>query len=439
MFVNDKIPNEMRNQAGFTLIELMVGLLISTVLVYFLFSTQSRMSSAFRRQHASANVISTVRAAKQHLIEEIQMAGHGIPTGVVGMSRVFTQVPRGNELDPSNPQGNSVGAIAVFQEPDEVNGDGGTPWGTDLIKIVYGDLNRSSRQVSSIQLGLDLNGLVSVNKSTIEIVGQNDLVTGAVESHDFQAPTGTEGGSVVILASREHSCILEITSIVEDPTTGNDKITFDDLGSNSQLSVDVASPTPHNYLDNDHCADVAADLSGTVPVRLMHARTRVYRINVTDLPGQGILQMSPKYDHQAVGDWTNLGIGFTNLQLAVEFSDTTQTPPVNTWASDTELHTNWWNTLETKLPTRVSLAIEVKSPFGTRGTVALATPAYGEFGVESDLGNAGQPCPNNTLYNPCGIDLQNTPDASRPTRYRGENIFRSSVTKVDLRNIGLPL
>ena len=386
----------LHGEGGFTLIELMIGLLISTILVYFLFSIQSKMTRSFRSQNTAADVTASLSATRNHLANEIRMAGFAIPGGVVGMSRHFTQTVSAGGTPPAS----TVSAITFNEASDVVGGDPGTSWGLDEIRIIYGNPEDSGRQLSEMQLGGGASGNLYKSHVKIVPVADDDDPTGPPLPHDFVARQGTTRGSLLLLASRSNACVVETTTI-DVGASGDDVLNFDDLNNTPPGSFNTSSPTPYNYYTNDHCDEVAVDFAAGKPVTVMKAVTRKYRINVALQPGQGVFQVSDKFDYQVDTDWTDLAYGLTNMQFAVKYENPNAAPaPTATWASDTDLMLNWWETLPGQTPTMVSVGLEAKSPFGSRGTVSLATPAFGLDGVEGDVGNAGQACPTitNTIH-----------------------------------------
>src|SRR5690606_1322763 len=70
-----------RGEGGFTLIELMVGLVVSSILIAFLLGSSFRMAGAFRVQRQVTDVQQTVRAAVDLMSVDIRQAGYLVPNG----------------------------------------------------------------------------------------------------------------------------------------------------------------------------------------------------------------------------------------------------------------------------------------------------------------------------------------------------------------------
>ena len=70
-----------RGPRGFTLIELMVALLVSSLLVGMILAIFSRMSLAYRGQQQIAGVQQVLAAARATIELDAKQAGLGIPQG----------------------------------------------------------------------------------------------------------------------------------------------------------------------------------------------------------------------------------------------------------------------------------------------------------------------------------------------------------------------
>src|SRR6185369_13183475 len=70
-----------RAQGGFTLIELMVGLVVSSLLVGMIFAIFVRMSIAYRGQQQVAEVQSKLAAARTKIELDAKQAGLGMADG----------------------------------------------------------------------------------------------------------------------------------------------------------------------------------------------------------------------------------------------------------------------------------------------------------------------------------------------------------------------
>lgn len=373
-----------RRQEGFTLIELMVAMTVSSILIYFVFSTQARMTNAFRGQTGVSEVNQNLRAARQYVLSEIRMAGYGLgtATGGIGVAPGIdaTELRQG---------------LVVH---NNMNGDG-----NDGITIMYAD-------------------------STAEVI-ITDI--GPVFARTAEPPPAFADNEPVIMAARTASCLIAVTNtnpnqIHFNPNTGG---------------------APYNQApQNRHCDEVRAALSAGEPVTIRRAVRRSYRIDPTRI--EGYLQVSASGGLVA-GDWADLAVGFTNLQFASRYFEDGDLVDVDL---DGDPERDWYSSDNQTDPdatavrpagaqlVQVSVSVEARSPLGAQGaTASSATKAFVMLPLVAynRLGDWGAPCPLQANTNPCGVDLANLDDASRPERYQGQNIYRSSTTLVDLRNMGV--
>jgi hypothetical protein len=166
---------------------------------------------------------------------------------------------------------------------------------------------------------------------------------------------------------------------------------------------------------------------------------RGYRIDPTrkDL---SVFQQSPS-GALIANDWTDLGLGFTNFQIASRWYEPggadntdTDTDPWRNWYSDGQQNvlslqsaSFAGNASQLRAALQVSVSFVVRT---TRrvvdGTVTAATP------VLQDPANVGA----NDIGDSPPVTLAGVADASRPQELRGDNIYRYSTIKVDTRNLG---
>src|SRR5215475_3569971 len=83
-----------RRQRGFTLIELMVALLVSSLLVGMILAIFTRMSLAYRSQQQIAGVQQILAAARAAIELDAKQAGLGMPQGFkTAMTGTALQLP----------------------------------------------------------------------------------------------------------------------------------------------------------------------------------------------------------------------------------------------------------------------------------------------------------------------------------------------------------
>ena len=372
-----------RNQAGLTLVELMIAVVISTIIVAFLLGVHTRMSVAYRSQTGVSSVLQTLRAGRQFLQRDLRMAGFMIPGQTVAVSTAIDGSGQWPVLEITN------------------NADGTGP---DSFRVAYAD-----PAITAAISGIDLNDHeVSVSDATPFAVG---------------AP--------ILLTAANAACVAAVTSRIANSL-------FIDPGAGNAFNQ---SP------DNGHCAAVAAQIDAGVVGSAHPLISASYRID-PDRRGASVLQRSPSGGVVA-DDWEDLGVGFTNLQLASRYYEPGDTTDRD---GDGDSERDWYSGENQESPdatatradgslTDVSLSIEVRSDNSVKTVGSSATPAFTDLARPkfNRTGDWGEACPGNPVADPCGVDLANTIDADRDERYRGTNIYRWSTTLIDLRNIGVGL
>ncbi len=393
----DGVRDSRRGEHGFTLVELMISLVISSVIVFFLFAIQGRMSSAFRGQGTVSEINQNLRGARQMLVHDIRMAGFGLGTlGKVHISNAYSGV--------TTTQGDVVLGLTVS------NG-------------VTSDEDDSFRSLYAGASSGDMASTVAV--------------TGGGFNVETQLPTTFSIGDVVVIAgsiagNQRIACIAQIS-----------KATV--LGTGSLLEFQKEGK-PFNDPNGTQCSPLTA--ASGVSIRSLVARA--YRIVPTSIDANaGFLQMS--LTGGVEDDWQDMGAGFTNLQLATRYSNENSVADLDL---DGNVIANWFSsdnqtdiakqtileeTNQILSLIEATISIEARSPFGTRNAAAsISTPAYTVAGQTSNnpLGDWGTSCatPSPAL---CGVDLANTNDTGRPLRYAGDFVYRHTTASVDLRNMGI--
>lgn len=283
-----------------------------------------------------------------------------------------------------------------FSIQNDANGDG-----NDSFRLVY---SRSTENISV------------TNLDTVSL--------------DYTSPDGTPTipvGTPIVIATQTAACLVSVTAI--DAT----KIYF-------------GADAPFNPSSATQCAVVDASVSGGQIASVQTVVIHSYRIDPTR-PTAGYLQMSPSGEIIA-DDWVDMGVGFTNLQIASRYFEAGDGVDVD---GDGDPLRDWYSTDNQANPDpsfirpitatliQVSLSIEGRGAYGTVGaSSSQTTPAFVDMGnVDNNpIGDWGQVCAG-AATSPCGIHLSVTADASRPARYRGEHVYRYTRSTIDLRNLGI--
>ncbi len=407
-------------QAGFTLIEIMVALIVSSLLVAMILSIFTSMSAAYRTQQQVAELQQVLQAADVTIEDDLRQAGFRCAQGFTWAGGGYTIVP---------PLLITDGGTAA-QQPDQIS-------------IFYGDPSAQAQVLPSSALPgtATTEALTTLNVDAVDPTWQvGDLVLFTVQG-TMNPPTaetsGTypeeayNGASTATTIPTYFACVLQIAAI-----NGNTFVfsTAPPWGSssNSHCNSPVGSPATPSAIQ-------AANNNPTWPRMLYRFVARGYRIdpNRKDL---SVFQQSPS-GALIADDWVDLGLGFTNFQIASRWyepggadnSDPDSDPWRNWYSSGQQNVLSLQSASFSGNASQLRAALQVSVSFVVRttrhvvdGTVTAATPQL-EIPTNIDANDIGD-SPSVTL---AGVS-----DASRPQELRGDNIYRYSTIKVDTRNLG---
>lgn len=382
-----------RGQAGFTLIELMVALAISSIMVLMVLGMFSRMSSAYRSQQQVTQLQVTLAAAQNMIEQDVKRAGFQLADGF----RIA----------------DSADLLAPVQIVNESNGP-------DQLYLFSADASKQARVQAASALSQD--DRVTVDDSTGFAVGELAVLVNS----DTVVITGVQQASAGATADttipRFVACVVLITRV--DPT---------------EIRFETNAPWgTNNNLNGGHCDAVRqAHNAETNRDTMMYGfSARGYRVD-PGRPTLGVLQVSPSGGLVA-DDWQDLGLGFTDLQLAArvfEAQDLTDTAdpdalPQYDWysgeAMETLTGTDFTAAADHPRITQLTVSLTARTDRDVDDIYTRYTPAF------IDTSRAD----NNDLGDHDAVDLQaGTP----PLPLRGNRIYRYSTNRVDLRNTGTGL
>jgi prepilin-type N-terminal cleavage/methylation domain-containing protein len=139
------------------------------------------------------------------------------------------------------------------------------------------------------------------------------------------------------------------------------------------------------------------------------------------------------------GAWEDIGIGFSNFQVAVRYFEAGDGADVD---GDGDPLIDWYSgdamepfngRPDFGSPMQVGISIEGRNLRRLDNLASISTPAYTDiaFPENNPLGNFGQACPS-AQYDPCGVaDLSL---ATQPRYLFPEHVYRSSSTTIWLRS-----
>jgi prepilin-type N-terminal cleavage/methylation domain-containing protein len=258
-----------RRQRGFTLIELMVALVVSSLLVGMILAIFSRMSLAYRGQQQIAGVQQVLSAARSAIELDAKQAGLAVPQGF----KVAT-VP------------GVVPAVSVINNSNRT--------GADQIAFFYADTTTQAKVT---------------------------VVTSAPATVGVDSTTGFAGGDVVVLT--------RVTTTAVDPNAA-EIATYDSCvvqivaGAVPANTLTFTTAAPWGIAGFTHCT-----LPLAVGMMVYKFIARGYRIDVNalTLPARaemGALQLSATGGlfNSAADGWRDIAYGFTDIQTALQvFSD----------------------------------------------------------------------------------------------------------------------
>jgi prepilin-type N-terminal cleavage/methylation domain-containing protein len=361
-------------QRGFTLVELMVALVVSSLLVGMIFAIFIRMSVAYRSQQQVAQVQSKLAAARGKLELDAKLAGLALADGfyMAGLPAALKRAP--------------LRVVNNADVPDE-------------LAFYYADTSvqvatRTGVAGTCTRLACDRLD------STAGLAAGDVVVMSTVEWRD------SEFAGAAKIAKFE-ACVLQLAGV------GPAQLTF-------------STAAPWGTADNSFCP--RDPVVGTTMFYKLAARH--WRIDPAR-PADGVLQLSTLGALIGVDDWQDQAYGFTDLQVATRFyeaGDLTDTPdpgtdPLRDWYSGEEQETATAPAADfAKVPIQISISLVARTERDVEGIASSSTPS---------LIVAGNP-DNNTIGDRAAIALPSALPA-----LSGNRILRYTTFQIDLRNLGV--
>lgn len=399
---------------GFTLVELMISLLISSLLVGMILSIFTRMSTAYRTQQHVAELQQVLVSAHEMIQRDLRQAGFGMPDGFKKSST----------------------AVNPFRHPVKII-DNGSGFGPDELYIFYADPSAQAKVVgftSSSQFTVDA---VDRFDPTDLVVISNYEVLVTPDDYSGPGPDPIPGKPV----GRYRSCVGRLTSITA-PNTFR-LVTTGDWGEANNTQCDYVR-VKHASMVSDYAVNPTLPPPNTMVYRLA---ARGYRIDPTrrDL---AVLQVS-RSGGIVANDWEDLGIGFTDLQVASrwyegeedtavgnpKYLDTADvdTDPQRDWYSGADQTTLTANYTRSEIDLNRVLLNQVRVSLVVRTTRKIDTIATARTPALTDTARPN----NNDVGNRAYVQLDGVADASRPEELRGTHIYRYATVGSDLRNMAV--
>lgn len=373
-----------RRPRGFTLIELMVALLVSSLLVGMILAIFSRMSIAYRGQQQIAGVQQVLAAARAAIEVDAKQAGLQMAQGF----KIFSDGP------------------GVLHPPVNIlNNPSGT--GPDQIAFFYADTTTQAVVTGGVlpNLTVDLPASFAANDLVVMV---------RVDSTVGQAGVGPNDA----LIATYDACVLQVATA----STGNPgPITF------------TAGP-PWSNGAFAYCASPATGLM------LYKFIARGYKIDVST-PARaaiGPLQQSQTGGlfNNASDNWSDLAYGFTDLQSAIQIFDN---DGVDT-DGDGDPTREWYSSQAQQAKTQsgvppASLAIPLQMTISLvartdRDVEGISTPKTPQLTVPLNPNN-------NTIGDRAEVILPAAPPWLADPALQGARLYRYITFGVDFRNLGV--
>ncbi len=312
-----------RRQRGFTLIELMVALVVSSLLVGMILAIFSRMSIAYRGQQQIAGVQQVLSAARSAIELDAKQAGLAVPQG-------FKIAATGAAIHP---------AVTVLNSSNRA----------DRIAFFYADTTTQAK-VTDIATG---PGTLGVD-STVGFLG-GDVVVLTKVTMTAVDPNAAE------IATYD-SCVLQIVA-----------------GALPANSLTFTTAAPWGAPGFPQCTAPLA-----VGMMIYKFIARGYRID-SGLPvraAQGALQLSPTGGlfNSASDAWADIAYGFTDIQTALQVFDSASAVDSD---GDGDVLRNWRadgtqdGLVITNLvaPIQMSISLVARTDRDVEGIATSATPS----------------------------------------------------------------
>jgi prepilin-type N-terminal cleavage/methylation domain-containing protein len=384
--------------AGFTLIELMVGLVVASMAVGFIFRIYAASAVAYRTQSQIAETMQSLRTAKQVMTKRLRNAGYLATAGA-------------QTLATSGTTSTGTAGIYAFTPLQVVN----SSTGPDAIYLSYADTSCEAH-VSTCTHGCPFNSSETRVDST-DCFADGDIVV-AVRT----------GGS-----NQGEACVLQITNV-----------------QSSAGKLQHHPSDPYNDNKNQQCDNVAYTTDPTTGTKtevfsdgntyFMRFKSEAYRIKPSD--ARGVLQHSDSGG--VINDWQDIAFGFVDMQFAIQTM--TKQVTIASTGSTTSYSYGWlsgdnmttWKFGSTTTTTTSPVAatiITTTSVAQIRVNLLARTIAEVEgAGTAQTPSMLGSPAATNPIGDHGSVTTASITNTSSP--YYGNYAYRMVSTVVDLRNLG---
>lgn len=382
-------------QRGFTLIELMIALVVSSLLVGMILAIFSRMSLAYRGQQQIAGVQQVLAAARATIELDARQAGLAMAQGFKIAGDVGPQVAQPMMHAPVSIRNSSTG-------PDE-------------IAFFYADPTTQAVVVAVTGNWAAMPKIVVDSPAATAAFRPGDLVVLSAVDLTMANPINPAADATI---ATYDACVLQIAT-----------------GGIAGVTITFSTLPPWGIAGSGHC---------TPPV----ARTMLYKFvahayRIDPDPARaavGPLQesLTGGLIGTAADSWTDLAFGFTDIQTALEVYDG---DGIDTSDPGTDGDREWYSgamqqTLTQPIPATstyappiaISISLVARTDRDVEGIATLETPDLIVNGTPDLTGTPD----NNPIGDHPKLTLPWAIDPTLPGR-----IYRYTTLQVDLRNLGV--
>lgn len=187
----------MKNQDGFTLVEMMVAVVIAGIVMGSIMYTFTSQQKSFMVQEQVAMMQQNLRASMYYITSEVQMAGYRISSDINTYSMDWDPTSGGNEV---------ISPLIYGRNNDNDGGGNDVRDGTDLIMFV----KASEDEWRTLGSGEGNSGTASLSLSDLDFNGDGD--------NDLTDATGNRPYAILVKSDLSRAEFIKVKSISSGAT-----------------------------------------------------------------------------------------------------------------------------------------------------------------------------------------------------------------------------
>jgi prepilin-type N-terminal cleavage/methylation domain-containing protein len=217
------LSRHLRNEAGFTLVELMVAIVLGLVILASVLESFSSQDKAYRIQDRITTMQQSVRVAADLVVEDVRMTGYGVPASGVG---------------------SWIGWVSMTSNPDITDGAAGAPDEISLAAAFDGEVGALTTPAAAGAITLTLGAGEGANFNTTDRsvlhLGRNEsaVVTGVASDVLTIDTDPTTAGNQGLAASYPSGTPVEAVSVITYRLVGTTLMRNENRGDGDEPVVD---------------------------------------------------------------------------------------------------------------------------------------------------------------------------------------------------------